>query len=128
MHRIILIGAGGFALISAAYIFGAPTHWYDTVPGVSGTGPLNLHFAKDIALAFLTSGLALLWAGMKGDGTLAIFGAAFLVFHALFHIWIWMHRGFPADLVAFVNFTGIQVPAALALWAALALRAREGRS
>lgn len=122
MHRTILIGVGGFALINATYMFGAPHHWYQTVPGVSFTGPLNLHFAKDVAFAFLSSGLALIWAGTKSDVSAAIVGAAWLVFHAMFHFWIWMHRGFPADLVALVNLVGIQLPAGLAVWGGLTLR------
>lgn len=124
MHRIILIGVGGFALINAAYIFGAPQHWYDNVPGVTATGPLNFHFAKDIALAFLSSGIALIWAGAKGNASVAMFGVAWLMFHALFHVWIWMHRGFPTDLVAFVNLVGIQLPAGLAVFGAAALKAQ----
>ncbi|OBY28102.1 hypothetical protein [Leisingera sp. JC1] len=122
MQRIFLTAAGGFALVNAAYMWTATQHWYATVPGVQQTGPLNIHFAKDVALAFLSSGLALAWAGLKADRSAAVFGSAWLVFHALFHIWIWTHHGFPADLIALTNLTGIQLPAAAALWAALTLQ------
>src|SRR4026209_2266576 len=33
--------------------------WYETVPGVSETGPFNPHFVQDIGIAFLVAGLAL---------------------------------------------------------------------
>ncbi|MGR3760028.1 hypothetical protein ACUXV3_07815 [Roseobacteraceae bacterium NS-SX3] len=125
MQRIILIGIGGFALVNAAYMWGGVQHWYDTVPGVSQTGPLNRHFARDVALAFLSSGMALIWAGRNSDKTAAVFGAAWLIFHAVFHAWIWMHRGFPADLIALTNLVGIQFPAGLAGWAALTLHRVE---
>ena len=122
MHRIILLGVGGYALVNAVYILGATEHWYNSVPGVSATGPLNRHLAWDVGLVFLTSGLALIWAGLRSDVTAAVLGAAWLVLHALFHLWIWMHRGFPADLMALTNLLGIQLPAALAVVAAHRLR------
>ena len=125
MHRFVLIGVGGYALINAGYIWAAPEHWYATVPGVQATGALNLHFAKDIALAFLSSAAALIWAGSKANATAAICGVAWLALHALFHLTIWLQRGAPADLVALVNLTGIQLPAWLAAWAALRLRKSE---
>lgn len=125
MQRTILIGVGGYALVNAAYIWGATQHWYDTVPGVMQTGPLNVHFARDVGLVFLSSGIALIWAGRKVDRSAAVCGAAWLVFHAAFHLWIWMHRGFPADIVALTNFAGIQIPAGLAIWAALTLHGDE---
>ena len=126
MQRIILVGVGGFALVNALYMWWATQHWYATVPGVSQIGPLNVHFARDVSLAFLSSGLALVWAGQKRDRSAGIFGAAWLVFHAIFHIWIWAQRGTPLDLVALTNVLGIQLPAFLALWAAFNLRAGRG--
>ena len=125
MHRYVLIGVGGYALVNAAIIWAAPAQWYAAVPGVAETGPLNIHFARDVALALLSSALALIWSGIRGDVSAAVFGVSWLVFHALFHIWIWAHRGLPGDLVALVNLTGVQLPAWIAAWAALSLRRAE---
>lgn len=125
MQRMILIGVGGFALVNALYMWWATEHWYAAIPGVSQTGPLNHHFARDVSLAFLASGLALVWAGQACDRSAGVFGSAWLVFHAMFHIWIWTHRGTPLDLVALTNLLGIQLPAVLALWAAFNLRAER---
>jgi len=122
MQRTILISVGIFSIGTAAYIGAATQHWYDTVPGVFLTGPLNFHFAKDVALAFLASGAALVWAGFRQDRSAGICGASWLVLHAVYHILIWVHRGLPADVVAFTNLTGIQIPAVLALLAALTLK------
>jgi len=124
MRQYILIGVGGLSTLTATYIWGATHHWYTTVPGVALTGPLNMHFAKDVALAYLASGAALLWAGVKQDRPVALFGAAWLVLHAMFHILIWFQRGMLADLVALTNLAGIQLPAWAALIAA-ATRATE---
>lgn len=127
MWKNTLIIVGVFSCGIAFHIWFATQHWYQTVPGVQGTGPLNYHFAKDVALAFLTSGGALIWAGIKVDKSAAVCGSAWLVFHALFHIWIWMHRGTPVDLIALTNLTGIQLPAVAALYAAINLKKEEAQ-
>lgn len=127
MERNILFGVGVFAILNAALIWGATELWYDRTPGVSQTGPLNLHFARDVGLAFLCSGLTLIFAAYRGDKSIGVCGAAWLVSHAVFHIWIWIARGMQLDLVALTNVLGIQVPAALALWAALSLPTGEGQ-
>ncbi|KPD10485.1 MULTISPECIES: hypothetical protein [Rhodobacterales] len=121
MRKTVLIAVGGLSLVTAAYIWTATNHWYDSIPGVSLTGPLNFHFAKDVALAYLASGAALVWAGVKHDRSAGLCGALWLVFHAVFHIWIWIHRGSPMDVVALTNLTGIQLPAFLAMWAAISV-------
>ena len=117
MRHTVLIAVGGLSVGTAAYIWTATNHWYNSVPGVSLTGPLNFHFARDVALAYLASGAALIWAGVKHDRSAGVCGASWLVLHAVFHIWIWIHRGSPMDVVALTNLTGIQVPAFLAMWA-----------
>lgn len=127
MKHSILIVVGGLSVLTAAYMLSAPQHWYDTVPGVAETGPMNGHFATDVALAYLASGAALLWAGLRQDRTAGICGACWLVLHALFHIWIWLHRGAPADLLALTNLAGIQIPAFAALFAALTLTPERTR-
>jgi len=128
MHRIILVGTGGISIVTGAYIWAATQHWYDNVPGVVLTGPLNFHFAKDVALAYLASGSALVWAGLKYDKSAGICGASWLVLHAMLHIWMWIHRGLPLDVIALTNLTGIQVPAFFAFFAAISLQAERSQS
>ena len=84
MRHLILIGDGGLSVLTAAYIWGATQHWYQTIPGVAQTGPMNVHFAKDVGLAYLSSGVALIWAGAKHDKSAGICGASWLVLHAIF--------------------------------------------
>lgn len=123
MQRQILLGVGGLSLVTAAYIGGATQHWYENVPGVVLTGPLNFHFAQDVALAYLLSGGMLLWAGLKNDKSVGVCGAGWLVLHAMLHIWMWIHRGVPLDIVALTNLLGIQMPALLAFFAAINIQA-----
>lgn len=75
MNRIILILAAIFFTVLAAQMWFAPQYWYDNTPGVSNMGPFNLHFILDAALAFLASGLAIIWGLVKHDKTALIFGA-----------------------------------------------------
>ncbi len=125
MQRIFLIGVGAFSLVNASYMWTVTQHWYDTIPGVVQTGPLNIHFARDVALAFLSSGMALIWAGGTCDRTAGFCGTAWLMLHAVYHVWIWIHRGVPLDVIALTNFAGILLPAGIAFWAALTLREAE---
>lgn len=116
--KLILYVVAGLYLSTAVYMFVAPQAFYDGTPGVAMMGPFNVHFIRDAGLAFLTSGAALVWGGLKNNRPLAIFGAMWPCLHALFHVWIWLARGLPFDQVALVNLVGIQVPAWLALMAA----------
>jgi hypothetical protein len=128
MQRIILVGVGGLSIGTAAYIWAATQHWYDGVPGVALTGPLNFHFAKDVALAYLASGTTLVWAGLKHDKSAGICGASWPVLHAMLHIWIWVHRGIPLDVIALTNLIGIQLPAFLAFFAAINTQTEKSQS
>ena len=126
MQRFILVGVGGLSVGIAAYIWAATQHWYDNVPGVVLTGPLNFHFARDVALAYLVGGAALIWAGVYRNKTAGICGASWFVLHAVFHIWMWIHRGVPTDLIAVTNLIGIQIPAFLAFISAVRLKEEGG--
>lgn len=65
----------------------APGLWYASVPGVPETGPLNLHFVRDIGLGFLAAAAALLlFARDTGNRALAAPAAVFLGGHAGLHL------------------------------------------
>lgn len=64
-----------------------PGLWYASVPGVPETGPLNLHFVRDIGLGFLAAAAALLlFARDTGSRALALPAAVFLGGHAGLHL------------------------------------------
>lgn len=86
--------AAGLLLNGAAMLF-APSAWYNTMPGLWATGPLNPHLARDVGCAYLVAALGLAWhasrarvgqIGHIGQGA-AIAGAAFLLLHAGVHLW-----------------------------------------
>lgn len=125
MWRSILFLIAALNACNALYMWFAPHAWYDAVPGVAMMGPFNLHFVRDIALAFGMSAGVLFYGALKPDRNAAVCGATWPAMHALFHIWIWLARGLPFDEIALVNLVGIQVPAWLALAAALKFTRKE---
>jgi hypothetical protein len=65
-----------------------PGGWYQAMPGVPETGPLNAHFVRDIGAAFLTfgAGLALAIRPLPARFALVSIAALFAVLHALIHL------------------------------------------
>ena len=118
MARTLLYVLAGYALLISGYIWFLPQTFYDNTPGVAMMGPFSIHFMKDVSLAYLAGGLILAWAARTGDQRLGYAGAMWFSFHGLFHIWIWIHRGLPFDIIAASDFVGVVTPAALAVWAA----------
>jgi len=124
MTKIGLYVVGALAVLNGFAMWFAPMTWFETVPGVSMMGPFNLHFVRDIALVYAFSGGAMIWGAATNVGAIAIAGATWPALHALFHVSIWMGRGFAFDEIALVNLLGIQVPA----WAGLLLAWRLHKS
>jgi hypothetical protein len=59
MRRLIAAILAILTLFNGLAMLAAGPLWYETVPGVSETGPFNPHFVQDIGVAFLVAGLAL---------------------------------------------------------------------
>lgn len=81
---------GVAALANALWMLAGPMHWYNELPAaVPDTGPFNAHFVRDIGCAFLTVGIALVWAGRSARFRLPLATTAgvFLGAHALLHIY-----------------------------------------
>lgn len=76
------LGANGAAMLAR------PTAWYHAVPGVIYTGPLNVHFVRDIGAAYLASAAGLAWRALRGPAAapVARWGALFLALHAAIHV------------------------------------------
>lgn len=121
MWRILLIAIGVYYVLIGGYMWFAPLTWYSRTPGVSDTGPFNMHFVMDIALIFAVAGGAMLFGVIRRNRTACAIGAIWPGLHAAFHIWIWITRGMPGDPVALANLLGIQFPAWLAVLAILKL-------
>ena len=104
------LAGNGLAMIFASLV------WYDTVPGVTSTGPFNPHFVKDIGAVYLTCALGLGWfAWRPGQGWPAMAVAAvWLTLHAAVHVYDATCGASPfADLQR--DFVGVHLFAAIPL-------------
>ena len=68
------------------YMFIDPPGWYAAVPGVPDTGPLNLHFVRDIGIAYFTAGAGLLWSVLGAGWRASALAAMFIALHSLLHV------------------------------------------
>ncbi len=85
--RVLLAIIAVYQAANGAVMLIAPAFWYSAVPGVLDTGPANIHFIRDIGLAFLAAGAALLMASRRpDDGRLIAATTIFLGGHALYHV------------------------------------------
>ena len=108
-------------LANGLWMLLAPAGWYRDLPaGVPDTGPLNVHFVRDIGAAFTTIGVAFLVAARDPALRRGVLLAAtlFYVLHALVHV---------ADLAAgrlagdhwLIDLPGVFLPAILLVVLAL---------
>lgn len=114
MIRALLFVIGALWMTTGIVIFIDPQGFYDTTPGLALMGPFNSHFIRDVGLAFLASGVATCAGAWCRNPGLALAGVAWPFLHALFHLQIWSHRGFPLDSIAAFDFGAVIAPAFLA--------------
>lgn len=105
-------GLNGFVMLLM------PVRWYETVPGVTHTGPFNGHFIADIAIAFLASAIGLALSAFRSGSASAAFLAAPAVFlggHAVLHAVEFFHGHLNAYEIARDTAT-IILPGLLPAW------------
>lgn len=115
--------ATGIALLLGLAMLGngvfmtmAPESWYWMVPGVPDRGPFNQHFVRDIGFIYMLAGAAFIYGSVytRHRLTLWLMPTAWLVCHAIFHIWeVVVGICGPESLVE--DFAGVTLPALLAL-------------
>jgi hypothetical protein len=118
MRGFFSYGLGAALALNGLAMLVLPRPWYDAVPGVTGTGPFNPHFVRDIGAAYLVCGAALAWsAGRSAARSAAQFAAAFLGVHALVHFWDALAGREGWSQLA-VDLPTVFLPPALAIWIA----------
>lgn len=121
MQPIKIVTISGMALALLGLVNGVvmltlPSLWYEVTPGVPFTGPLNVHFVRDIGFAYIAASLAL-WFGIgRKDALLVFLAAVFHAGHAATHV-IDHATGCGAQGVAAIagEVVGIYAPAATSL-------------
>jgi len=127
--RIALAIAAASNLVNGGWMLADPVGWYHAIPGVSGSGPLNEHFVRDVGATFTVLGLALArGAAVPAERPLAIgVVAAFYVAHALVHVWDVARGLFPPGQWR-LDVLPIHLPAVVMVAALVAVsRARSPR-
>lgn len=84
LRWLLALGLSANGLLMLA----VPMAWYHAVPGVIYTGPLNLHFVRDIGAAYFSAAAGLAWRAAAGShaAPAAMLGALFLLLHAGVHL------------------------------------------
>jgi hypothetical protein len=103
-------------LANGVYMLVAPSDWYFAVPGVTGTGPFNQHFIRDIGLIHALIGAGLLAGVIRPVARPYLWTAAalWLASHALFHFWE-VAVGICAPSALARDFPGVTLPAIIAV-------------
>ena len=117
MRILILWGLVVYYLITGLYIAVLPLVFYETGPGVSDTGPYNMHFLRDVGFAFTVSALGIAYGLKRKLKPLVVFGTAWLAMHGLFHLILWfMH---PSSEGAVNDLVLVVLPAAVVTYLGL---------
>ena len=119
MMRVIVAWIVGLGLAANGLTMLAfPDAWYDLVPGVPQTGPLNPHFVRDIGAAYLVAGATLVWFALdRAARPAALAGAAFLPSMHSFTCGM-PRRGDEHAHQLLVDLPTVFLPPALAIWIA----------
>jgi hypothetical protein len=119
MRITLAIGLGLALAANELLMLLDPAGWYALAPGVPETGPLNLHFVRDVGCAYILTGLALAGlAFIERAWPAALIGALFLTLHALVHV----ADGFSGRVHAnhvLTDLVSVYAPAGIALWLVL---------
>jgi hypothetical protein len=100
-------------LANGLWMLSAPESWYLHLPAaVPDTGPLNVHFVRDIGAAFCTIGLALCVAAPRAPRHRGVILAASVFFglHAVIHV-VDMVSGRLHHSHWLIDFPGVFLPA-----------------
>ena len=117
----ILLGLGIGGAVNGLFMLFTSEAWFTRI--TADTGPLNVHLVRDVGAAYLTSGLASVWAARVPTWRvpLATSAALFLGLHGLIHV-AEVVSGVPPPSHVLSDVPGVYLPA-LAL-AATAVRTR----
>lgn len=109
-----LLGLG--LALNGLHMLANPGAWYHRIPGVALTGPVNPHFIRDIACAYLVASSGLVWGLLKPAQAwvAALMGTAFLLMHAGVHLYE-VAAGLCGWSAWWQAVPGVTLPALLAL-------------
>ena len=117
---LLLLGLGG--LVNGLFMLLTSEAWFTAI--AASTGPFNVHLVQDVGAAYVTSGIASVWAARAPAWRvpLAASAALFLGLHGAIHL-VEVLRGVQPAAHLVEDFPGVYLPALLL--GAIAVRARR---
>jgi hypothetical protein len=112
-QRVVLYFGGAFYVVLGLVMLFGQGGWFAWTPGVSDTGPANLHFIVDVAFAFLASGALILAGTWSRRRSLVIGGVAWPLLHGLFHVVELFDHGATSGLALVTDLGGVIAPAGM---------------
>src|SRR3546814_18058499 len=70
MRMVLTVVLGLGLAANGVWMLCSPESWYPVIPGVTHTGPLNVHFVRDIRCAYFLCDVALLGLTIHPASTL----------------------------------------------------------
>ena len=122
---LLVLGVGHLG--NGVWMLLDPGHWYSDLPaGVPDYGPFNEHFVRDIGCAFVTAGIALVWAAwsVRHRFPLVVAAGLFVGTHAVLHVFD-TGRGVVSSDHWWLDLPSVYLPAVVLLAVAVHLRRTE---
>jgi hypothetical protein len=116
---LLVLGIGG--IVNGLFMLFTSEGWFANV--AADTGPFNVHLVRDVGAAYVTSGIASVWAARAPAWRLPLAASAalFLGLHGLIHVFE-VATGVQPPLHLLEDFPGVYLPALLL--AGIAYRSR----
>ena len=117
----ILLALGSGGIVNGLFMLFTSEGWFANV--AADTGPFNVHLVRDVGAAYVTSGIASVWAARAPAWRLPLAASAalFLGLHGLIHVFE-VATGVQPPLHLLEDFPGVYLPALLL--AGIAYRSR----
>jgi hypothetical protein len=118
---------GVLALLIGLWAWLVPGHFFSTL--AADTGAFNMHLMRDVGAAYVTAGIALVWASARRGvrSPLVMIGGLFLAMHALGHAFETATGALSASHWL-EDLPGVYAPALAVLALGAVLRRRERRT
>ncbi|HJZ13437.1 MAG TPA: hypothetical protein VJ521_14880 [Acidobacteriota bacterium] len=87
--RLVYLLFGFLSIINGLWMLLFPVSWYEDLPaGVPDTGPLNVHFVRDLGVVFVLIAAGFFWCARHLQSCLKVHWmlTTFFIGHALLHL------------------------------------------
>jgi hypothetical protein len=119
---LLVLGIGG--IVNGLFMLFMSEGWFARI--AADTGPFNVHLVRDVGAAYVTSGLATVWAARAPAWRvpLAATAALFLGLHGLIHV-AEVLSGVQPPVHLLEDFPGVYLPVLLLAGVVFTSRARS---